>query len=67
VVKSIIFGTLFLIALPVSAFENNSDEGMEFFNKLLENVREYHLEQTMTKPEDSLDKALDDFWSNNKW
>ena len=62
-VKSIIVTTLLLFSSPVLAFETGGDEGMEFFNQILENVKEYHLQQTMTKPEDALDKALDDFWS----
>ena len=62
-VKTIIIGAFLLISSPVLAFETGGDEGMEFFNQVLENVKEYHLQQTMTKPEDALDKALDDFWS----
>jgi len=62
--KTIILSTFLLISSPVSAFETGGDEGMEFFNQILENVREYHLQQTMTKPEDALDEALDDFWNN---
>ena len=61
-VKTIIIGAFLLISSPVLAFENEN-EGMNLFYEALENVKQYHLEQTMTKPEDALDKALDDFWS----
>ncbi len=61
-VKTIIIGAFLLISSPVLAFENEN-EGMDFFYEALENVKQYHLEQTMTKPEDALDKALDDFWN----
>ena len=61
-VKTIIIGAFLLISSPVLAFENEN-EGMNLFYEALENVKQYHLEQTMTKPEDSLDKALDDFWN----
>ena len=61
-VKTIIIGAFLLISSPVLAFENEN-EGMDFFYEALENVKLYHLEQTMTKPEDALDKALDDFWN----
>lgn len=61
-VKTIIIGAFLLISSPVLAFENEN-EGMNLFYEALENVKQYHLEQTMTKPEDALDKALDDFWN----
>ena len=61
-VKTIIIGAFLLISSPVLAFENEN-EGMNLFYEALENVNQYHLEQTMTKPEDALDKALDDFWN----
>lgn len=61
--KGIIVTTLLLFSSPVLAFETGGDEGMEFFNQILENVNEYHLQQTMTKPEDALDDALDNFWN----
>jgi len=31
---------------------------MDLFQKALENVKQYHLEQTMTDPEDAITKAL---------
>ena len=37
---------------------------MDFYNKALENVKQYHLEQTMTQPEDALDQALAEFWND---
>ena len=61
-VKTIIIGAFLLISSPVLAFENEN-EGMNLFYEALENVKQYHLEQTMTKPEDALDKALDDLWN----
>ena len=61
-VQTIIIGAFLLISSPVLAFENEN-EGMNLFYEALENVKQYHLEQTMTKPEDALDKALDDFWN----
>ena len=61
-VKTIIIGAFLLISSPVLAFENEN-EGMEFFYEAFENVKQYHIEKTMTKPEDALDKALDDFWN----
>lgn len=39
---------------------------MDLFNKALENVKQYHLEQTMTQPDDALDKALEEFFKNSE-
>jgi len=64
-VKTIIVATI-LFSSPVFAFETGRDEGMDLFYKALENVKQYHLEQTMTQPEDALDKALDDFWNTHE-
>ena len=62
-VKVIIFGILFFISSPVFAMEQ---KGMDLFNKALENVKQYHLEQTMTQPDDALDKALEEFFKNSE-
>ena len=61
-VKSIIVTTLLLLSSPVFAFES-TNEGIDFFNEALKNVKEYHLQQTRTDPEDALDDALDNFWN----
>ena len=45
---------LFLSVSPAYA----QDKGMDLFQKALENVKQYHLEQTMTDPEDAITKAL---------
>ena len=53
--KVLVFGILFFISFPAFAMEQ---KGMDLFNKALENVKQYHLEQTMTDPEDAITKAL---------
>ena len=53
--KVLVFGILFFISSPAFAMEQ---KGMDLFNKALENVKQYHLEQTMTDPEDAITKAL---------
>jgi precorrin-6B methylase 1 len=42
------------------------DKGMDLFQKALDNVKEYHMRQTMTNPEDALDQALRDFYNEEK-
>ena len=61
--KVLVFGILFFISSPAFAMEQ---KGMDLFNKALENVKQYHLEQTMTQPDDALDKALEDFFKNSE-
>lgn len=58
--KYLLFPILLLSTIPVQA----QDNGMDFYNKALENVKQYHLEQTMTQPEDALDQALAEFWND---
>ena len=53
---------LFLSVSPVYAH----DKGMDLFQKALDNVREYHMRQTMTNPEDALDQALRDFYNEEE-
>ena len=53
---------LFLSVSPAYA----QDKGMDLFQKALDNVREYHMRQTMTNPEDALDQALRDFYNEEK-
>jgi len=60
-VKTIIVATI-LFSSPVFAFES-TNKGVDFFNEALKNVKEYHLQQTRTDPEDALDDALDNFWN----
>ena len=58
--KYLLFPILLLSTIPVQA----QDNGMDFYNKALENVKQYHLEQTMTQREDALDQALAEFWND---
>ena len=53
-VKKLFLIFLFLSVSPAYA----QDKGMDLFQKALENVKQYHLEQTMTDPEDAITKAL---------
>ena len=46
-VKTIIVATI-LFSSPVFAFES-TNEGVDFFNEALKNVKEYHLQQTRTQ------------------
>ena len=39
---------------------------MDLFQKALDNVKEYHMRQTMTDPEDALDQALRDFYNEEE-
>ena len=39
---------------------------LDLFQKALDNVKEYHMRQTMTDPEDALDQALRDFYNEEK-
>ena len=39
---------------------------MDLFQKALDNVREYHMRQTMIDPEDALDQALRDFYNEEE-
>ena len=57
-VKKFFLIFVFLFASPVYA----QDKGMELFQKALENVREYHMRQTMTDPKAVLDEALLQFY-----
>ena len=58
---------LFLIFLILSVSPAYSqDKGMDLFQKALDNVREYHMRQTMTDPEDALDQALRDFYNEEE-
>ena len=58
---------LFLIFLLLSASPAYAhDKGMDLFQKALDNVREYHMRQTMTNPEDALDQALRDFYNEEE-
>jgi len=61
-VKKFFLIFVFLFASPVHA----KDKGMELFQKALENVREYHMRQTMTDPKDTLDQALRNFYNEEK-
>ena len=61
-VKKFFLIFVFLFASPVYA----QDKGMELFQKALENVREYHMRQTMTDPKDTLDQALRNFYNEEK-
>ena len=61
-VKNFFFIFAFLFASPVYA----QDKGMELFQKALENVKEYHMRQTMTDPKDALDQALRNFYNEEK-
>ena len=53
-VKKLFLIFLFFSVSPAYA----QDKGMDLFQKALENVKQYHLEQTMTDPEDAITKAL---------
>ena len=57
-VKKFFLIFVFLFVSPVYA----QDKGMELFQKALDNVREYHMRQTMTNPKDALDEALLQFY-----
>ena len=61
-VKKLFLIFLFLSISPAYA----QDRGMDLFQKALDNVREYHMRQTMTDPEDALDQALRDFYNEEK-
>lgn len=61
-VKKFFLIFVFLFASPVHA----QDKGMELFQKALDNVREYHMRQTMTDPKDTLDQALRNFYNEEK-
>jgi hypothetical protein len=62
VVKKLFLIFLFLSVSPAYA----QDKGMDLFQKALDNVKEYHMRQTMTNPEDALDQALRDFYNEEK-
>jgi len=61
-VKKIFLILLFLSVSPAYA----QDKGMDLFQKALDNVKEYHMRQTMTDPEDALDQALRDFYNEKE-
>jgi hypothetical protein len=61
-VKKLFLISIFLFTSPVYA----QDKGMDLFQKALDNVREYHMRQTMTNPEDALDQALRDFYNEEE-
>ena len=61
-VKKLFLIFLFLSISPVYAH----DKGMDLFQKALDNVKEYHMRQTMTDPEDALDQALRDFYNEEE-
>lgn len=61
-VKKFFLIFVFLFASPVHA----QNKGMELFQKALDNVREYHMRQTMTDPKDTLDQALRNFYNEEK-
>ena len=61
-VKKLFLIFVFLFASPVHA----QNKGMELFQKALDNVREYHMRQTMTDPKDTLDQALRNFYNEEK-
>ena len=61
-VKKLFLIFLFLHTPSVYA----QDRGMDLFQKALDNVREYHMRQTMIDPEDALDQALRDFYNEEE-
>ena len=61
-VKKLFLIFLFLSVSPVYAH----DKGMDLFQKALDNVKEYHMRQTMTDPEHALDQALKDFYNEEE-
>ena len=61
-VKKLFLILLFLSVSPAYA----QDRGMDLFQKALDNVREYHIKQTMTDPEDALDQALRNLYNEEE-
>ena len=60
--KKLFLILLFLSVSPAYA----QDRGMDLFQKALDNVREYHIKQTMTDPEDALDQALRNLYNEEE-